>query len=75
MITIQDLIDQEIDLYQALVRVWNEDTQSYEEKGEWTREKMKKYRYLPITAIYLLEGSVCLEVKRELFLNKRKRRR
>ena len=61
---IQDILDNDIELYGAIMRIWDADKQTYIDTGRWEENRMKQYRYLPITHVYVANGVVYFEVKK-----------
>lgn len=53
MITIQDILDSNIEIYALKIKVWDEKARRYIDEGRWDEDRMKKYRYLPIRYIYV----------------------
>lgn len=58
MISVQDLLDAEIELYNPIIKVWDEDIKEYVAKVELDGEGWIKFRHLPIKYIYTTPRSL-----------------
>lgn len=54
--TIQDLLDANVELYSARIKIWDERTHRYIIEGEWSEEKLRYIRHTyPIRFVYVSE--------------------
>lgn len=58
MISVQDILDAGIEVYNPIIKVWDEKLKEYVANVDFDGESGKKFRNLPIEAIYTTPRSM-----------------